>query len=138
MDLFERLWYILTRASFVLFMASVTCLFVTVTGVHFWITDYFTQVLSVEPGAAYRLYLVSALGGPATGILCCALLFDRIGGYTSEYALPVCLSVGCAGMVFALASVIVRDNPTTCAVLISLEFFCGAFIKPAIAGLMLN
>jgi len=54
------------------------------------------------------------------GVLCCAFLFDRIGGYTSEYALPLCVGVGGAGMVFALASVLVRENATFCAALISL------------------
>jgi len=41
MDFKQRLWYILTRGDYVVYMATMTCLFVVVTGIQFWITDYF-------------------------------------------------------------------------------------------------
>ena len=40
--------YILTRWNFVIYMFTMTCLFVTVVGVNFWITDYFIQVIGVD------------------------------------------------------------------------------------------
>lgn len=41
-------------------------------------------------------------------------------------------------MIFGFSSVLVTDSVTSCTVLIALEFFCGAFIKPVLTGLMLN
>lgn len=49
----ERLKYIMTRWNFVIYMAVMTCMFVTVTGVNFWFTDYYIQVLGVEQGKAF-------------------------------------------------------------------------------------
>ena len=138
LDFKQRLSYILTRWNFVIYMIIMTCLFVTVTGVNFWITDYFIQVIGVERGKAFELYLTSSIVGPLLGILCTAFIFDRIGGYTSEYALPLCLCVGLGGMVAALASVLVRDSAVSCTTFITLQFFAGAFIKPVITGIMLN
>jgi len=76
--------------------------------------------------------------GPVLGIICCAILFDKIGGYTSELAVPVCGIFGLCGMVFGLASVMVRESAVTAAILIMLELFCGAFVMPACTGIMLN
>ena len=67
-----------------IYMFTMTCLFVVVTGIQFWITDYFIEVLGVERSYAYKLYFVMGAVGPVLGIILCALLFDRIGGYTSH------------------------------------------------------
>ena len=121
-----------------IYMFTMTCLFVVVTGIQFWITDYFIEVLGVERSYAYKLYFVMGAVGPVLGIILCALLFDRIGGYTSHYAIPVCGAFGLAGMIFGLASTVVRDDPQLCALFIMLELFCGAFVMPACTGIMLS
>ena len=87
---------------------------------------------------AYKLYFLLGAVGPVLGITCCAILFDRIGGYTDEKAVPLCGMFGLAGMIFGLSSVMVGDAAITCAVLIILELFCGAFVMPACTGIMLN
>ena len=40
-DFKQRVWYILTRWDYIVYMVAMTCLFVVVTGITFWITDYF-------------------------------------------------------------------------------------------------
>ena len=71
-------------------------------------------------------------------MLCTAFIFDRIGGYMSEYAHPLCLTVGIFGMICALSSVLARDSANSVTALITTQFFCCAFIKPVITGIMLN
>ena len=119
-------------------MLTMTCLFVVVTGIQFWITDYLIQVLGVEQSDAYQLYFMVGAIGPVLGIIMCAMIFDRIGGYTSEHALSLCCAFGFLGMVAALASVMVRESAMLCGVLITIELFGGAFVMPACTGLMLN
>ena len=119
-------------------MLVMTCLFVTVTGVNFWITDYLIKVIGVERSKAFELYLTASVVGPLIGVLGAAFIFDRIGGYTSEFAHPLCLTVALFGMVSALSSVLVHDSAVTCAMFITLQFVCGAFVKPVITGIMLN
>ena len=119
-------------------MVTMTCLFVVVTGISFWITDYFIEVLGIDRTYAYKLFFLVGAVGPILGILLCALLFDRIGGYTSQRAIPICLYFGLAGMIFGLASIFNGDIAILTAVLIMLELFCGAFVMPACTGIMLN
>ena len=115
-----------------------TCLFVVITGTQFWITDYFIQVMGLEQIMAYKLYFLLGSVGPVLGIFCCAILFDRIGGYTDEKAVRLCGMFALGGMICGLGSVAVGDNAISCAVLIMLELFCGAFVMPACTGIMLN
>ena len=95
-------------------------------------------MLDVKPTKAYKLYFLLGAVGPVLGIFCCAALFDRIGGYTSEKAIKVCGLFGLLGMLFGLASVLVGDSVTFCALFIMIELFCGAFVMPACTGIMLN
>ena len=118
-------------------MFCMTCLFVVITGIQFWITDYFIVVLGIDQFSAYQLYLLLGGLGPILGIICCAIFFDHIGGYTDEKAVSLVGVFGLAGMIFGLSSVMV-DHATTCAILIMLELFCGAFVMPACTGIMLN
>ena len=138
MDFKQRLWYILTRFDYMVFMFCMTCLFVVVTGIQFWITDYFIIVMGVERSYAYKLYFFMGAVGPVFGIILCALLFDRIGGYTSQKAIPVCGLFGIGGMIFGLASTLIGENAQLCALCIMMELFCGAFVMPACTGIMLN
>ena len=138
MNFKQRLWYILTRWDFINYMFCMTCLFVVVTGIQFWITDYMIQVMSLEQTEAYKLFFLIGSVGPVLGIVCAALLFDRIGGYTDERAVRWCGIVGFGGMICGMGSVAVDDNVINCAVLIMLELFCGAFVMPACTGIMLN
>jgi len=94
--------------------------------------------MGVDKTFAYKLYFLVGAVGPVFGIFLCAILFDRIGGYTSERAIPVMGAFGLGGMVFGLLSVMVGDSAITCAVFITLELFCGAFVMPATTGIMLN
>jgi hypothetical protein len=78
------------------------------------------------------------LAGPVIGIFASAILFDRIGGYTSEKAIPITFAFGFASMIFGLSSVMFANGAVTCAVFIMLELFCGAFVLPSSIGIMLT
>lgn len=119
-------------------MFCMTCNFVVITGIQFWITDYFINVMGIDQTAAYKLYFLCGAVGPIGGIILCAFLFDRIGGYTSEMAFPVMGMFGFFAMLFGLFSLTAGESAITCACLISLELFCGAFVMPAATGIMLN
>ena len=85
------------------------------------------------------MYFLVGVCGPVLGILLCAVLFDRIGGYTSYSAIPVCGSFGFAAVIFGLLSVLVdNDGALWCGFLIMMELFCGAFVMPACTGIMLS
>ena len=121
-----------------IYMFCMTCIFVVVTGIQFWITDYFIVVLGVDRSYAYKCYFLMGAVGPVLGIVLCAILFDKIGGYTDKRAIPVCGMFGFLAMLAGLASTVTGDSAILCAAFIMFELFCGAFVMPACTGIMLN
>jgi len=119
-------------------MLIITSILLVVTGIQFCITDYLVQVMGVDLKEAFKLFFLVGLAGPVMGIVSSAILFDRIGGYTSERAIPISFAFGAGGMVFGLLSVMVGDSAIICAFFIMLELFCGAFVLTAAVGIMLN
>ena len=84
------------------------------------------------------MYFMLGAIGPILGMGLCAMIFDRLGGYTSHKAVPTCGMFALGVMIFGLASTLVRENAIVCATLIMFELFCGAFVMPAFTGIMLN
>ena len=119
-------------------MLIITSILLVVTGIQFCITDYLVQVMDVDIKEAFKLFFLVGLAGPVMGIVSSAILFDRIGGYTNERAIPISFAFGTGGMVFGLLSVLVGDSAIICAFFIMLELFCGAFVLTAAVGIMLN
>ena len=63
------------------------------TGVQFWITDYWQNVLDVKKSDALIHFSVAAITGPVLGVLIGGYVFSRIGGYESPRAYPICMVV---------------------------------------------
>lgn len=51
------------------------------TGVQFWLTDYFVNVLKCDPTAVYIAYAIVSITGPTTGCGFGGFFISKIGGY---------------------------------------------------------
>lgn len=76
--------------------------------------------------------------GPVGGIILCGAVFDRFGGYLDRKAMPICLAVGFMACVFAMVSVSIDKGAFMVAFTTMLELLGGAFVMPAVTGIMLN
>ena len=133
----QRLWYILTQFDFVLYMVGLTNMFVVVTGIQYWCTDYFMNVLGTPQKQAFSLFLFVGAVGPTLGIVTAGTVFDKMGGYLGPNAIPVCCLSGFVAMVAGLFAAHL-DSPTQAAACLTLQLFCGGFTMPAATGIMLN
>lgn len=138
LDFKGRLCYILSRFDFMIFVFVMTCLFVVVTGIQFWMTNYLITVMGASQSDAYTMFFVAGAGGPVLGIVLCAVIFDRVGGYMSEHAVPICFTVGTMGMIAGIGSIFIKSSPWALVMVMMVELFCGAFMMPAVTGIMLN
>jgi MFS family permease len=123
--------------DFVLLLLSLTCLFVVITGIQFWSTDYFVSVLGVKQSMAYKYFFVVGAIGPITGVLFAGFVFDRFGGYNGPQAIPIISGFGFIALIAAISSTI-SVEPMHVAACMTIQLFCGGFIMPAATGLMLN
>jgi hypothetical protein len=104
-DFWGRIRYCVTQLDFVIAMMSITSLFVVITGIQFWCTDYFVSVLGLKQTQAYQMYGIVGGFGPVAGVLVGGFVFDKVGGYNGPKALPILIIVGGVASIAAMLSV---------------------------------
>ena len=76
-----------------MFIMLANCvLFYIISGILFWATDYFTDVLKVEKNEVTVAFGVTSITGPVLGAISSVPLEKKIG-FTTDKTLPVCLGV---------------------------------------------
>lgn len=117
-------------------MLSLSSLFFVVTGLQFWVSDYFRNVLLVPQSTVFKGYIVVSLTAPILGVTCGGILLHYTGGYDGEQALRI------ATMEAILASVSATPIPfmntyNYAIALLWLVLFFGGSLVPAVTGIMI-
>lgn len=133
----KKLYYVLSNVDFILFMLGLVGLFFIVTGIQFWVTDYFSTVLGTTQTQAYLIYISVGALGPLMGVIVAGQVFDRIGGYMHKRSLALTVFLVAVGTTAAIFSVM-TDGVLFTAGMIWLQLFCGGVVMPVWTGLMIN
>jgi hypothetical protein len=104
-DFWGRIRYCVSEVDFDIAMLSITSLFVVITGIQFWCTDYFVSVLGLPQSSAYIAYFIVGGFGPIAGVLVGGFVFDKVGGYNGPKALPILIIVGGIASIASMLSV---------------------------------
>lgn len=94
-------------------------------------------VLGTTKKEAFVSFALCALTGPILGVVVGGILFNRIGGYNSPKAFPICV----AAMLFASACgvpLVFATNYYLVFFLLWGQFFFGGFSLPVLTGILLN
>jgi MFS transporter, Spinster family, sphingosine-1-phosphate transporter len=75
-------------------MLSLTCLYFVVTGLQFWVSDYWRIVLHVEKETVFLVFSMITCTGPTLGVVLGGLILDKFGGYTGKHAVDFILISG--------------------------------------------
>lgn len=133
----EKFIYVLSQANFVLTLLAITCLFVTVTAVQFWMTDYMVSVLGQSQNNSFKTFSFVAAVGPISGVICGGILFDRCGGYNSYKSLHVLQLAGLGAWTTGVLAASM-SNFYAFVVFMFFQLFFGGMVMPAATGIMLN
>lgn len=90
-------------------LLSLTMVYFVSTGIQFWITDYWVEVLGVEKERATIWFAGLAITGPVIGVIVGGIVFSRIGGYTSPKAFPLTVFVMFCSAGFGMPSPFVSN-----------------------------
>ena len=85
----------------------------------------------------YYYYAITCLTAPFLGIITGGCIFSSIGGYNSPKTFPLILSVGCCCLLVSMPAPFVSSKFAYYC-LIWLLLYLGAFMLPAMTGIMLN
>jgi MFS family permease len=133
----QKVGYVLKKANYVTLMLSITSLFIVSTGIQFWCTDFFINVLQLPQREAFQNYAICGAVSPICGVLLSGVIFDRIGGYNSQNALPTINIFGFIALMAALLTTILTDTNSV-TIFLAIEGMCGGILMPAATGIMLN
>ena len=116
---------------------SLTALFFVISGIQYWITNYFVKVLGVNEKDANIYFALTCITSPILGALVSGKISLGFGGYESPKAIPTCIFYGLIAISASLPFPFV-DNYKICILLIWIVLFCGALILPIMTGIMLS
>ena len=137
MTTFQKIKLLISNPSYVLTTISLTALFFVISGIQYWITNYFVQVLGVNEKDTNIYFALTCISSPIMGALYSGKLSHSFGGCDSPKALPTCIFYGfiavCAACPFPFF-----DDYRICIILIWIILFCGAVILPMLTGIMLS
>jgi sugar phosphate permease len=133
----QKVVYVLSQLNFLLMLGTITCLFITVTAIQFWMTDYMIQVLDISQGTAFKSYAIVSLLAPLSGVIAGGFLFSRVGGYNSYKALHVIQIVGGNAAIWGWGCAS-SPNYGPFVAFIAMQLFFGGMTMPVATGLMLN
>jgi MFS family permease len=130
--------HLLVNPTFIGTLMSVTNLYFVVTGIQYWSTFYMIRVLGEKEYHVYIAYSICCITGPTIGVLLGGYITTKvIGGYTSDWAIYVCLFVGILATCVAIPMPMVNQFWAFIVLFWFLLLF-GGFMMPNLTGILLN
>lgn len=99
----------MTCGSYLASLVVLTTLFLVISGLQYWITDYVISVLGHEKETAFLVYIIVGAMGPILGVAFSGCIFDRIGGYHGRNTPVVFTIFLCIASTVALLSPMTRS-----------------------------
>lgn len=137
MSVGRLVWELFHKKMFLYSMLSIASVYFLVTGIQFWISDYFRVVLKVPKERVFISFFFISVTAPILGVIIGGKISDRLGGYTGENAVLFCLVHGALSSAVALP-IPFLDNFYLVAGFLWLLFYFGGGLMPTLTGLMIS
>ena len=108
-----------------------------ITGIQFWVSDYFISVLGVPRETVFITFPIVFISGPVLGVVTGAVVVTRMGGYTNPKVLGLCCLGGFFASVFGIPFAFLNSFAWAVAFL-WLLLFCGGMILMPLTGMIIN
>jgi len=80
----ERFIGVLSNKNYILFTFSITVLYFILTGVQYWMTLYWIEVLGFEESTVFITFGIVSITGPVLGVIVGGSITTMLGGYKSK------------------------------------------------------
>ena len=132
----KNIWYLLKQTDFMSALVTLVLLFLVISGLQYWITDYVVSVLGHSKETAFIIFIIVGALGPIVGVAFSGCIFDRIGGYHGRNTPMTFTILLCIAGFMAVLSV-VTDNIYLMSAAILLQLLFGGFTVPVLTGYMI-
>ncbi len=132
------IWFQLLRPVFATIVLARTVLMFSFMGTHYWIGDYFQNVLGQDGKVAKAsVYSVVSLFGPFTGSMVGAAVCEKAGGYTKRVSSLLCCGFSILTGICAVL-IPMTDDMMVFTVELFLFFFFANCMMPILIGISFN
>jgi hypothetical protein len=132
------IWFQLLRPVFATIVLARTVLMFSFMGTHYWIGDYFQNVLGQDGKVAKAsVYSVVSLFGPFTGSMVGAAVCEKVGGYTKRVSSLLCCGFSILTGICAVL-IPMTDDMMVFTVELFLFFFFANCMMPILIGISFN
>ena len=132
------IWFQLLRPVFATIVLARTVLMFSFMGTHYWIGDYFQNVLGQDGKVAKAsVYSVVSLFGPFTGSMVGAAFCEKVGGYTKRVSSLLCCGFSVLTGICAVL-IPMTDDMMVFTVELFLFFFFANCMMPILIGISFN
>ena len=131
---------ILTTPLYISITLGLCSIYFIVTGIQFWMTKYFIEILEAEPLLVNIIFSIISITAPLFGVLVGGAFSDKYGGYKGENvikAIKICIAFGLISFVFAFPMGFLFQLIYLSILLWTFLFF-GAAIIPIGTGIMIS
>jgi sugar phosphate permease len=135
-NLKEDLSKLIGNVEFWYICASLTGLYLVVTGIQYWLPTYLKNVYGLSEDAAAIFYTSTSITGPIAGVIIGGIITQYLGGYNTYNSHRLMQVVGILAVAAAIP--IPFCDFTGFAFLIWFVLFFGGFLLPQVTGIMLN
>ncbi|EGR27624.1 major facilitator superfamily protein, putative [Ichthyophthirius multifiliis] len=132
---FQNLKEILKTPIYLLSISTISLLYFIVTGIQYWMSDYFQRVLNVDKYNTMVSYSLVSLTAPTSGVVFGGILSHKLGGYEHFNTKKICLILSILSSSVACPVPFV-DNYIYVSILIWFLLFFGAGMVPGLTGMM--
>ena len=131
---------VLSNGQFVRMCLSLTVLYFVITGIQFWMSDYFITELRTPKARVFLLFGIISITGPVLGVIIGGKVVAKLGGYNAKRSLYVIIIVS---MLASCCSIPIgflhgAEHYKLVSALLWLLLFGGGFVLPCATGIMLN
>ena len=127
----------LGKGDYLSVLLTMTFLYLVISGIQYWITDYVVSVLEQTKETAFIIYIIVGALGPVGGVAFSGCVFDRMGGYYGRNS-PVVFTIflGISGILGLLSTF--SSNIYWMVVTILFELIFGGLCAPVLTGFMIS
>jgi len=137
----NAVWMLVTNATYMSIVFSLSALYFVVTGIQYWATDYLESELNGNEKVVRGQFLLTSATAPVAGVIFGGWFVEYIGGYKStaqrRKAIGWCLVFGILASVAAVFVTAVYNTWEATALLWVLLFFGGA-VLPGGSGIFIS
>lgn len=121
------------------YVASVACLsllFFIISGIQYWVSDYFITVIGTPQETVFVYFSITAITAPILGAVLSSILSSRLGGYEGKYTLRTAIIAAILSVISAILVPPINEFNVLVA-LIWILLFMGGYILPLMTATML-